>query len=315
MVVAPVQPEVRLQLSTQRKAINFAGVVVPFIGLIVGMWAAWADGVFNLADVVLLLGLYFVTMFGIVVGFHRLLTHRAFETFPWVRYVLAVLGSLGVEGPVIRWVADHRKHHALADHDGDPHSPQTFRGPGFFGALRGLWHAHAGWLFTSVGLSDQHRFARDLVEDRGMRMISRTFIGWTLLTLLLPFAIGWAWTGTLRGGLWAFVWGGLVRIFLVHHVTWSVNSLGHFIGPRRFETSDESRNLWLLALPTLGDAYHNNHHAFPRSAFHGMRWWQFDPAGLVIRGMESVGLVWNVVRIDRARQANYTARQMRPVPH
>jgi stearoyl-CoA desaturase (delta-9 desaturase) len=298
-----MQADDELMMSRQRQAINLAGVIVPFAGLIAGLIAAWGAHVFDWRDLLILSVLYMLPMLGVTVGFHRLLTHRSFETFRAVRYIFAMLGSLAVQGPVIKWVADHRKHHAFSDQEGDPHSPHVGRTRGLFGALRGLWHAHVGWLFTSVGLADAGRYARELIEDPLMRVINRSFGVLTLFTLALPFGLGWLLTGKLSGALWALVWGGLVRIFLVHHITWSVNSLCHFAGQRRFETTDRSSNLAVLAIPTLGEAWHNNHHAFPRSAFHGLRWWEVDVSGLVIRAMESVGLAWNVVRIDRTRQS------------
>lgn len=294
------------RLSAPRRAANMAAVVIPPIALVVGIVIGWHH-VLDWRDLVLMAALYVLPILGVTVGFHRLLTHRAFEVHRVTQYVFAVLGSLAVQGPVIKWVADHRKHHAFSDHDGDPHSPHTDRGPGLIGALRGLWHAHIGWLFESVGLADARRYARDLVEDPVMRAINRGFGGFVVLTLLLPFAIGWAFTGTFTGALWAMVWAGLVRVFFIHHATWSVNSLCHFLGRRRFTTTDQSRNVAALALPTMGEAWHNNHHAFPRSAFHGMRWWEFDVSGLVIRAMEATGLAWNVVRIDPERQRQKAA--------
>ncbi len=281
------------------------------IALGAGIALGWHH-VLDWRDLVLMCVLYVLPTLGITIGFHRLLTHRAFDAHRVTQYFFAVLGSLAVQGPVIKWVADHRKHHAFSDRDGDPHSPHTNHGPGLLGTLRGLWHAHVGWLFTSVGLADARRYARDLVEDPVMRAINRGFVGFVALTLLLPFAIGWLLTGSFIGALWALVWAGLVRVFLSHHTTWSVNSLCHFLGRRRFTTTDHSRNVAVLALPTLGEAWHNNHHAFPRSAFHGMRWWELDVSGLVIRAMEAVGLAWNVVRIDPERQREKTALPPEP---
>jgi stearoyl-CoA desaturase (delta-9 desaturase) len=300
--------EADLQLGAVRRSINIAAVVIPPIALIVGIVLGWHH-VLDWRDLVMMVAFYVLSILGVTVGFHRLLTHRAFAAHRVTQYTLAVLGSLAVQGPVIKWVADHRKHHAFSDQDGDPHSPHTNRGPGVLGAIRGLWHAHVGWLFTSVGLADGRRYARELVEDPIMRAINRSFGAFVVLTLLLPFGIGWLYSGTFTGALWALVWAGLVRVFFIHHATWSVNSLCHFFGRRRFQTTDESRNVALLALPTLGEAWHNNHHAFPRSAFHGLRWWEFDVSGLVIRGMEAVGLAWNVVRIDPARQQEKAVSQ------
>ncbi len=276
-------------------------MALPPIALIVGGILGWQQ-ILDWQDLVLMAVLYVLPILGVTVGFHRLLTHRSFAAHRPTEYAFAILGSMAVQGPVIKWVADHRKHHAFSDKDGDPHSPHTDHGPGVLGALRGLWHAHVGWLFTSVGLADANRYARDLLEDPVMRAISRGFAAFTALTLLLPFLVGWLYSGTLTGALWALVWAGLVRVFLIHHTTWSVNSLCHFLGRRPFTTTDQSRNVAALAIPTMGEAWHNNHHAFPRSAFHGLRWWQVDVSGLVIRALEATGLAWNVVRIDRQRQ-------------
>jgi stearoyl-CoA desaturase (delta-9 desaturase) len=209
---------------------------------------------------------------------------------------------MAVQGPVINWVADHRKHHAHTDEEGDPHSPHVGAGKGFKGALRGLLHAHVGWLLTEHGRAERAKYARDLAEDRGMRFIDRAFVGWVALGLILPAALGWLITGSYKGALTGLLWGGLVRVFLLHHVTWSINSICHFFGTRRFPIEDKSTNVFWLALPSLGEAWHHNHHAFPRSAFHGLRWWELDPSGWLILGMAKVGLAWDVVRVAPERQ-------------
>jgi stearoyl-CoA desaturase (delta-9 desaturase) len=283
-------------VSRAHKIGNIVGVFLPvaaFVGALVLLWEEFVGPV----DLAVLAAMYVATGLGVTVGFHRLLTHRAFDTFRWLRATFAVLGSMSVQGPVIHWVADHRKHHAYTDEDGDPHSPHVE------GGLRGLWHAHVGWLFSLAGRAEPERYARDLVADPLMRAISRLFPGWVALGLAIPFGIGYAVTGTLRGALIGLLWGGLVRIFLLHHVTFAINSVCHFFGRRRFATDDESRNVFWLALPSFGEAWHHNHHAFPTSAFHGLRRREVDPGGLVIRGLERLGLAWNVVRPSRERQA------------
>ena len=210
-----------------------------------------------------------------------------------------MLGSLAVEGSVLDWVADHRKHHAYSDREGDPHSPHVGHGSG----LAGLWHAHVGWLFETQGQADWKRYARDLYEDPGMRRIGRRFPALVALSLLIPTVAGFVLHGfTLEGAVRGYIWGGLVRIFLVHHVTWSVNSVCHFFGRRRFDVEDQSTNVGWLALVSLGESWHHNHHAFPRSAYHGLRRWEIDPSGLIISGMNRLGLAWNVVRITPERQ-------------
>jgi stearoyl-CoA desaturase (delta-9 desaturase) len=244
-----------------------------------------------------------ITALGVTVGFHRMLTHRSFRTHKATEYVFATLGSMAVQGSVIAWVADHRKHHAHTDTEGDPHSPHVGHGDGVIGVLRGLWHAHMGWLLSEHGRADWKRYAPDLYEDPGMRLINRRFVSLVLIGLALPAVLGYLVTGTLAGAATGLLWGGLVRVFFVHHVTWSVNSVCHFLGSRRFEVDDRSTNVFWLALPSLGESWHHNHHAFPRSADHGLRPWELDPSGLLIRGMELVGLAWNVVRIAPERQA------------
>jgi stearoyl-CoA desaturase (delta-9 desaturase) len=289
-----------LKVMTRAERIaNLIGVVLPFLGLIAAtilLWESWVDGI----DLALLAGTYILFGFGVTIGYHRLLTHRAFQTYKPVEYLFAVLGSLGLQGSVLDWVADHRKHHAHADEEGDPHSPHVGHGSG----LSGLVHAHVGWLFETHGQADWKRYAAELYEDRGMRRISKAFPWLALLSLLLPAAAGWLLHGrTAEGFVRGLVWGGLVRAFFLHHVTWSINSVCHFFGRRRFAVKDHSTNVSWLALPSLGEAWHHNHHAFPRSATHGLRRWELDPSGWVIRGMRRLGLAWNVVLISPERQA------------
>ena len=283
---------------------NIGAVLIPFLAVIAGAVILW-NHFLGPRDLAIFGVMYVLSAFGVTVGFHRLLTHRAFQTRPWLRYSLAVLGSLSVQGSVIDWVADHRKHHAFTDEEGDPHSPHAGAGAGLRGMVRGLWHAHVGWLFQTHGQASSRRFAPDLVSDPTMRRINRSFPLLALASLLVPFGLGVLLSGSLvAGGLSALLWGGLVRIFLVHHVTWSINSICHFFGRRRFPTDDKSTNVFWLALPSLGEAWHHNHHAFPRSAFHGLRWYEFDPSGWLILALERVGLAWDVVKVtpEQARE-------------
>jgi stearoyl-CoA desaturase (delta-9 desaturase) len=290
-------------MTRAERTANLLGVVVPFAGVLVAIVLLWnraVDGV----DLAILAAMYVITGLGVTVGFHRLLTHRSFQTHAWLERTFAIMGSLSVQGSVLDWVADHRKHHAHADKEGDPHSPHVGHGTG----LRGLWHAHTGWLLENQGQADWKRYAAELYEDKHMRRIGRSFPWFVLVSLALPTLLGFVLDGfTLRGALLGYIWGGLVRIFLVHHVTWSVNSICHFFGRRRFEIEDHSTNVAWLSLVSFGESWHHNHHAFPRSAYHGLRRWEFDPSGWLISGLQRLGLAWNVVRITPERQRQKAA--------
>jgi stearoyl-CoA desaturase (Delta-9 desaturase) len=293
-------------MDRMHKLINLVGIGLPVAGLAAAVALLWNHGVGPTALAILAVG-YVLTGVGITVGYHRLFTHRAFETFPAVRYFLAVLGQMGVEGDVVTWVADHRKHHQFSDRPGDPHSPHADFGDGPLEALKGLWHAHTGWIFSGVGRADRDRYAKDLVRDRGLRLIARLFVPTVLVSLALPALAGWLLIGGWYGFVSGLVWGGAVRIFLLHHVTWSINSICHFWGSRRFESRDESRNVWWLSWLSFGESWHNNHHAFPSSAFHGLRRFEIDPGGWLIWTLEKCGLAWRVVRIAPQRQAGKLA--------
>ena len=282
---------------------RFASAVVtaaPPIMLLIGMWFGWTGNLLNWQDMVILVVMYAVIGTGITVGFHRLLTHRSFKCSRLLRAAFAALGSAAAEGPVIDWVATHRCHHQFSDVDGDPHSPHG-HGPGFRGALRGLVHAHLGWVFSDMEVADERRYAKDLLADPWVRFVNNTFVLWVIAGLAAAFGLGVALTGTVAGGLTALLWGGAARIFLMHHATFSINSLCHFFGRHEYDTGDESRNLAWLAIPTWGEAWHNNHHAFPTSYRHGLRRWQIDPSAAIIRSLEMTGLAWDVVRVDPTR--------------
>jgi stearoyl-CoA desaturase (delta-9 desaturase) len=283
--------------------------IVPFLLLGVVVWQAW-QSLLHWHDFVVFGVLYVLTGLGITVGFHRHFTHRAFATSRPVRATLAILGTAAIEGPITAWVADHRKHHAFSDEYGDPHSPHVDHGRGLRGALRGLAHAHVGWLFVHTQRANKARYAPDLIDDPLIAFIDRTTLWWIGLGLAAPFGLGYALGGTLSAALTGLLWGGAVRILLLHHVTYSINSLCHFFGRKRFDSGDESRNLAWLAPLSFGEAWHNNHHAFPTSAAHGLRWYErmLDPSAMVICGLERLGLVWNVVRISEERQAAKLAR-------
>lgn len=268
--------------SLLNKLIVLVVVTVPLLATLVAITLLWERAV-HWSDLVLLATMYGLVGLGVTVGFHRMLTHRSFRPHPVIKFLLLVLGSMSIEGPALDWAATHIKHHAQADRPGDPHSP-----------LEGFFHAHIGWLFN--GMADPDVYCRHLTRDKMVVFVSRTFLLWTVLSLLIPFAIG-GWSGLL--------WAGLVRIFLTHHVTWSVNSVCHTFGKREFETNDQSHNEWVVGLLAFGEGWHNNHHAFPRSAFHGLRWWQFDMSGYFIWTLERLGLAHDVYRIPpilRARR-------------
>ncbi|MGH2981381.1 MAG: acyl-CoA desaturase [Solirubrobacterales bacterium] len=293
-------------MSRVEKVVNLAAVVVPFLAVLAAVALLW-NSVVSATDLAIIAAMYVLTALGVTVGFHRLLTHRAFQTSKPLEYGFATLGSMAVQGPVIDWVADHRKHHAHTDVEGDPHSPHVGHGHGVRGVLAGLWHAHVGWLLIEQGRAERQRYAPDLCEDAGMRRISRWFPALVVAGLAIPALAGYAVSGSLAGAATGLLWGGLVRVFFVHHVTWSINSVCHFMGSRRFEVDDQSTNVFWLALPTMGESWHHNHHAFPRSARHGLRWWEIDISGLVIAGLARLGLAWNVVRITPERQAQKIA--------
>jgi stearoyl-CoA desaturase (delta-9 desaturase) len=272
-------------------------VAVPLVATLFAVRLLWQRAV-SWRDIVLLLTLYAVIAFGVTVGFHRMLTHRSFRPHPVVKFILLALGSMAAEGPALQWAATHIKHHAQADREGDPHSP-----------VDGFFHAHIGWLFQDRR-ADPQAYCRHLVNDPVVVFVSRTFVLWSLFALAIPFVIG----GLLGGwpGAWTgLLWGGLVRMFLTHHVTWSVNSVCHTFGKREFETVDRSHNEWIVGLLGFGEGWHNNHHAFPRSAFHGLHWWQFDLSGYLIWTLEKLGLARDVYRVPPALLARRAAAGVR----
>ena len=282
--------------ETRDRVILTIITVLPIVSLVVVGWQLWQQAL-HTSDLIVFAIVYALTGLGITVGFHRHLTHRAFKTKAPVRAAFAIFGSAAVEGPVISWVADHRKHHAFADEPGDPHSPHVDHGGGLRGALRGLAHAHLGWLYDHSQRALKTRYAPDLMQDPLIRFVDRTFVLWVLAGLALPFGLGWAIGGSLHTALTGLLWGGLVRMFVLHHVTYSINSLCHFFGRRDYETDDESRNLAWLAPLSFGESWHNNHHAHPTSAYHGLKRWQIDPGAALIWTLEKLGLAWDVVRV------------------
>lgn len=263
-------------------------VMAPFAGLIVAVTMLWGHGI-ELADVLLAVGLYMITGLGVTVGFHRLFTHRSFTAPSWLRITLAIMGSMSFQGDVIGWVATHRRHHAFTDRPGDPHSPYRYgTGPGAL--FHGLIDAHAGWLFRDDP-TPADRYAPDLLADPAMTRIGRAFPALCAVSLIVPFAAGWVIGGDLRAAWTALLWAGLVRVLLLQHVTWSVNSLCHMIGARPHPSRrfDRSTDLWPLALISFGESWHNGHHAAPSCARHGSCPHQIDPSAGLIRVFERLG--------------------------
>ena len=289
-------------LENVDRALTGLITVVPLLLVVLAGWRLW-NRELHWRDIAIFVVMYVPIGLGVTVGFHRLFTHRSFKTSSWMRGLLAILGSMAIEGPVISWVADHRKHHAYSDRFGDPHSPHIDSGGGWQGALRGLAHAHVGWLFDHTQRGSRERFAPDLLADPVVSFVDKTFVLWVLLGLAIPFGLGALIGGTVAAGLEAMLWGGAVRIFVLHHVTYSINSLCHFFGRRRFDTGDHSHNLSWLAPFSFGEAWHNNHHAFPTSAFHGMGRREIDLSGIMIAALERLGLVWDVQRVSPDRLA------------
>ena len=268
--------------------VAFAGAVVLF----------WGRGI-TLLDLMLCGGMYAVTMLGITLGYHRLFTHRSFKCVPAVRVALCIAGSMAAQGPVFFWAACHRRHHKCSDEPGDPHSPHH-DGHGLMESVRGLWHSHVGWMFSHEP-ENYVRLVPDMIRDRQLMALNRFYFLWIFLGLVLPGAIAFAVTGSWNAFLSAVLWGGLVRLFLVHHSTWSINSICHLFGSTPYDTADHSRNNLVCALLTFGEGWHNNHHAFPTSARHGLRWWQCDVVFMMIRAMAAVKLAWDI-RLPSAEQ-------------
>jgi stearoyl-CoA desaturase (delta-9 desaturase) len=277
--------------TANSKPYVFVIVIVPFLGTVLAIALLWQRAI-HWRDLELLAAMYTLTAFGLTAGFHRMLTHRSFRAHPVVKVILLVLGSMAVAGSPIEFAATHIKHHAQSDREGDPHSP-----------VEGLFHAHIGWAFKGQ-FADPQMYCRHLLKDQLVVFVNRTFILWMVLSLVIPFVLG-GWTGLL--------WGGLVRIFLGHHISFSVNSICHTFGKREYETNDRSRNQWLVGVLAFGEGWHNNHHAFPRSAFHGLHWWQLDLSGYLIWTLEHLGLAYDVYRVSPALLARSSTRKTGPV--
>ncbi len=276
-----------------------AVVGLPMVGLVIAIICLWQYGWMGWPFLAMLIGGWLLTGMGITIGFHRLLTHNSFATFRPIRAFWTIAGALAIEGSPLVWCAVHRRHHEKSDHQGDPHSP-LLHGSSILGMFKGLVHAHFGWLFTKYSAQPNLlRYVPDLVNDRLLISMDRAYYIWILLSLAIPTAIGAAITQSWYGAAMGFLWGGAVRIFVTHHITWSINSICHVFGKRHFHTTDNSRNNSVFGILAMGEGWHNNHHAFPTSARHGLLWWQFDLSWIVIRAMEKLGLAWDVVLPSR----------------
>ncbi|MBM3635215.1 MAG: acyl-CoA desaturase [Actinobacteria bacterium] len=304
----PLVATVREKPLTSARIITLIAIVVPPLALLSVTGLLWGVAV-GPVDLITFAFMYVFCGLGITIGFHRLFSHRAFKTTRFMTAFWAIAGSMACQGPVTQWVTDHRKHHALSDKEGDPHSPHHGYEPGWKGVVKGLWHAQVGWLLTTKGLERGERYGKDLYADPLIRSIDRLYLLWLGLSLGIPALVGLAWSGgSVLMAFQCFVWAGLLRVFVFDHLTWSVNSICHMYGRRDYETDDESRNFWPLAIPVFGEAWHNNHHAFPGSARHGLHWKQVDLSWALIYGMERVGLVWDVKIPTDERQELRKAR-------
>ena len=292
-------PEVQSTTATEPVQLNSAGmritigvfVVVPLLAVLMAIPVAWG-GWLSWVDVILAFTFYAITAIGITIGYHRYFTHGSFKAGRGVKIALGVMGSMALQGSVAQWVADHRKHHKFSDEVGDPHSPWRY-GTSKRAVAKGLYYAHVGWLFDE-SQSPISKYAPDIANDKDLRAISRWFPAIVVGTLLLPALLGglitWSWAGALT----AFFWATLIRVALVHHVTWSVNSICHVFGTRPFESRDLSTNVWWLAIPALGENWHSLHHAEPTAARHGVLKGQLDISALLIRSLERMHLVRDV---------------------
>ena len=276
---------------TKLKVVNLIAIATPFIGFLVAAIFFWGT-LFNGVQLAIFGFMYAITSVGITIGYHRLFTHSSFKTSRFMTAVFAAFGSMAIEGPVLQWVADHRRHHQCSDEEGDPHSPHLHSG-GILEALKGMWHSHMGWMINPR-TKQSMRYVGDLRKDKLVRSMSKLFPFFVLISLALPALLGGLITMTWMGAFLGFLWGGLVRICFVHHVTWSINSVCHIWGARPFNTNDHSRNNLIMGVFALGEGWHNNHHAFQSSARHGLRWWQLDMSYIIIWFMSKVGLVYDV---------------------
>ena len=304
--VRDLEPE---EAVGQRRLVLFL-TILPFVGVITAAVMLWGTGL-SLVDAGLFTVFYLFTGLGITIGFHRLFTHRSFKPNRALKIVLGVGGSMAVEGSLISWSAIHRRHHAYSDKEGDPHSPHLDEGPGVKGVIKGLWHAHMGWLVTPEVTSEE-RWAPDLLKDPDLRKITKLFPWIAVSSFFLPAIIGFAITQTIWGAVSAFVWASLVRIFLLHHVTWSINSICHFYGERPFKSLDFSTNNWILSIISFGESWHNNHHAFPSSARHGLGKAQVDVSAFLITVFKKLHWATDIKSVSVKQMASKQIDRFKP---
>lgn len=273
----------RFQQQLQTSLYFLMLIVIPTLGTLTALYLAFL-GQITWLDIILCISMVILTELGITMGFHRMLVHQSFIAHPIVKFILLMLGSMALQGPASNWASVHLKHHAHTDDDDDPHSP----------TVKGWLHSHCGWIFTmkhDEHISARQTFGKKFQQDKMVQFFDATFFVWSMIGLFIPFLIG---------GLNGLLWGGFVRLFLALNFTWSVNSFCHIIGGRMFNTADKSKNNFIVGILAMGEGWHNNHHAFPRSAFHGMAWWQIDISGYIIRLLEILHLVKNVYRVPNA---------------
>jgi len=287
------------------KVTMIMAVFVPFFGMVAAIATAWIHGWIGWLHFNVMMALIFLTGTGITVGYHRMLAHKAFEAYGWVRAFWMIMGALAVQKSPLEWCSVHRRHHSLSDRPGDPHSPHT-QGEGFWNLLKGFWFSHIGWLFTGyLHFTDHRHYVPDLAKDRTALWVHKYYeVFWIPFSFALPAIIGGVATQSWTGAGLGLLWGGFARIFIVHHVTWSINSICHIFGRQDYDVNDQSRNNFLFALLGFGEGWHNNHHAFPSSARQGLKWWQFDVSWIIIRTMQLLGLAWNVQLPSERAMAN-----------
>ncbi|GAB3658059.1 acyl-CoA desaturase [Glycomyces tarimensis] len=271
-----------------RQSLVYLFLIIPMAALAAAVPFAWTTGLLSWTDIMLAFVFFQLTGHGVTVGFHRLFTHGSFKPNRPLKIALAVLGSMSVQGPLINWVADHRRHHAYSDKEGDPHSPWLY-GTSAWALSKGFWHAHMGWMFQRGNTTNQQRFAPDLMRDKDIVAVDKLFWLWTVVTFLMPALLGGMITGSWIGALTAFFWASLVRVSVLHHVTWSTNSICHMIGERPFKSRDRAANFWPLAMLSFGESWHNSHHADPSCARHGVKRGQIDTSARFIWMFEKAG--------------------------